>query len=423
MHQVSDYPKLPHNKTLILLSLDFKLADIEIREQLALQQGEERHLYADFNKQFQNEQLVILSTCNRTEIVVCGHTSDPEAIWQWYCVYKSVQTIPQYHVFHNQHAFRHLLSVCCGFESQFVGETQIFAQAKRAYAQAAGMQDLDKNLHFLFQQAFHFAKYIRNQTGINTDSMSLSFTLKKIAESIFGKALPEIAFIGAGEMIQTIAQDLAPAAHFSTFFNRSLERAEKLGKKYQGRAETLERISEIIPNSSIIVSCISLQNPLLCYKQVEALQKKRAYYPLLVLDLGVPRNCQPGIGKIPQVFYYDLQALQKIIDSHLAARKKIVAKSQDLMTSLMWKWQARLQQHQAKKILVAQALAYFEKSLPQAFEATKKLQLKTNFIKLLKYEFFEDKKNHNTIKKSAKPHAQVLGRKVLPCYNWKNELE
>ena len=423
MQNVSQDLSLPHKEELVLLSLDFKLADIGTREKLTLQEGEEKKLYADFSEKFQDLSLVLLATCNRTEIVACGKHLDYAKIWQWFCKAKGLELIPEYNLFCSQEAFLHLVSVCCGFESQFIGETQIFAQTKRAYAKATQMQNLHFILHFLFQQAFHYAKYIRNKTGINSDSISLSFTLKKIAESIFGKNLPEIGFIGAGEMIQTIAQDLAPASSYPTFFNRSLVKAEQLAQKYQGQSQELEKVWEVLDNCSIVVSCISLTEPLITHEFIKKLQKKRSYYPLLVLDLGVPRNCQTVIQDIAGVFYYDLEALQKIIDSHVSARKKIVSNSQDLMLAIKQKWYQALDQHQTKKSLRDKAIAYFDNSLPKDLEIKLQKQAKSNFLKSLNDSFFEQKTHKKIIKKTKYPHAFQLCRKILPCYNWKIESE
>lgn len=262
----------------------------------------------------------ILSTCNRTEIYTSGDQRSTLAAVEW--LHEWHQLSPghyrEYLYFLDQTpAIIHLFKVTAGMDSMVLGEPQVTGQVKRAWQAAAERNALEPRLDRLFQHAFATAKRVRNETGVGRDPVTLPFAALRLARQIFGEVGPLRALmIGAGEMIEECAthfHDQGLAA--MTIANRSPERARELAGKFGARGLTLDELPESLPDHDLVIASTASAQPVLTADMFREAAQRRRHKPMFVLDLAVPRNVEPAVGEMGDVYLYTIDDLRSIVDS------------------------------------------------------------------------------------------------------------
>lgn len=301
----------------VCLGLNHQTAPVEIRELFAVPEnrlGEESGRLCEVEGV---EESVVISTCNRTEYYAaapdCGFASD-----QLRSFLQSQAGTPLRieHLYEKQQleAARHLCRVVSGIDSMVLGETEIFGQAKKAYQAALESGSTSRMLNQLFQKAFGIGKKVRTNTGIQEGQTSVGSVAVDLAEKIFGHLRnSRVMVIGAGEMSRTTAQSLLSRGARSIFVaNRSFEKAEALAAELGGQSVRFDDWENVLQEVDVVISSTGAPHAVMNRSHVEAVRRQRRYRPLFLIDIAVPRDIEPEVGEIEEVYLYDIDTLKEI---------------------------------------------------------------------------------------------------------------
>ena len=313
---------------LLCLGLNHRTAPVEVRERFAV--AEHRlagHAVALKELDGIDEGLVI-STCNRTEYYLAA--DNPEIGFTTLERTLSALAEPEQgvreHFYHMRRgeAARHLCRVAAGLDSMVLGETEIFGQIKAAYAAALEAGATGPILNRIFQRAFSIGKKVRTETAIQEGATSVAGAAVELAEKIFGKlAGCRVVVVGAGEMSRQTAQALVSRGASSVFVtNRSYERALELADEMGGRAVKFDEWTGVLAGVDVVISSTSAPHPVVLPAHIEAVRRIRKYRPLFLIDIAVPRDIDPGCGKIEEVYLYDIDTLEQLAAAARHRRKR-----------------------------------------------------------------------------------------------------
>lgn len=337
-------------------------APINLREQIAFSHEQLPEALRDASQYIKSQEVVIVSTCNRTELY-CTDSSEPQKIIDWLTHYHETtawQVSDHAYSYHGKEAVRHAMRVACGLDSMVLGEPQILGQLKAAYthAQTAGTAGI--LLNRLFQQSFSTAKQIRTQTTIGKLPVSVAYTATLLAKQIFSKLSDNTALlIGAGETTQLVARHLKRQGLANIIIaSRSVDNARKLSSTLGGSAVALSDLPDVIQYADIIISSTASQTPVLGKGAVERALKARKHRPMLMIDIAVPRDIEPEVGELSDVFLYTVDDLQDVIENNLQQRKEAVDIAEDMIDFRLSQFMTQIRSLDAVSLL----RSYREKS-------------------------------------------------------------
>ncbi|QJQ06912.1 glutamyl-tRNA reductase [Undibacterium piscinae] len=279
-------------------------------------------------------EAAILSTCNRTELyAVSGVENSIDATAHFLADFHKLPyselrhhlyTLPQ------DNAVRHAFRVASGLDSMVLGEPQILGQMKDAVRQADAAGGLGTYLHQLFQRTFAVAKEVRSTTEIGAHSVSMAAAAVRLSQRIFDKISDQhVLFIGAGEMIELCATHFAAQKPKSlTIANRTMERGEALAHRFDGRAIRLAELPQCLHQFDIIVSCTASSLPIIGLGLVERAVKARRHRPIFMVDLAVPRDIEPEVAQLGDVYLYTVDDLGSVVQTGLENRQAAVAQAE-----------------------------------------------------------------------------------------------
>ena len=313
---------------LYTIGVNHTTAPIAIRENVAFNDANLRHALSDLTAQNVAEA-AILSTCNRTEIYVQSAT--PQPIINWLAQYHRLDLShiqPYTYTLSNQDAVKHAFRVASGLDSMVLGEPQILGQFKQSIKIAQDAGTLGTLLHKLFQRTFEVAKEVRTNTDIGSSSISMAAAAVKLAQRIFGNiSQQKVLLIGAGEMIELCANHFAAQLPKSiTVANRTLERGESLADKIgaQGvsaQAILLQDLPAHFADFDIVITSTASQLPIVGLGMVERAVKARRHRPVFMVDLAVPRDIEPEVAQLDDVFLYTVDDLAQVVNNGMENRQ------------------------------------------------------------------------------------------------------
>ncbi len=308
---------------LYTIGVNHTTAPIAIRENVAFNDANLRHALSDLTAQNVAEA-AILSTCNRTEIYVQSAT--PELIVHWLAQYHRLDLShiqPYTYTLTNQDAVKHAFRVASGLDSMVLGEPQILGQFKQSVKIAQDAGTLGTLLHKLFQRTFEVAKEVRTNTDIGGSSISMAAAAVKLAQRIFGDISQQrVLFIGAGEMIALCADHFAAQKPKSmTVANRTLERGTSLAEKIGGNAILLNDLPTRFAEFDIVITSTASQLPIVGLGMVERAIKARRHRPIFMVDLAVPRDIEPEVAALDDVFLYTVDDLAQVVNDGMENRQ------------------------------------------------------------------------------------------------------
>ena len=309
---------------LFTIGVNHTTAPISIRENVAFTDANLRHALSDLTAKNAAEA-AILSTCNRTEIYVQSANAEP--IVQWLAKYHRLDinnVQPYTYTLSNQDAVKHAFRVASGLDSMVLGEPQILGQFKQSVKIAQDAGTLGTLLHKLFQRTFEVAKEVRTNTDIGGSSISMAAAAVKLAQRIFGDIKNQkVLFIGAGEMIELCADHFAAQKPKSmTVANRTLERGAQLAEKIGGQAILLQDLPNYFAEFDIVITSTASQLPIVGLGMVERAIKTRRHRPIFMVDLAVPRDIEPEVGKLDDVFLYTVDDLAQVVNDGMQNRQE-----------------------------------------------------------------------------------------------------
>jgi len=322
---------------LLVFGVSYRTAPLALRERLAV--GQER-VVADLQSLMQQGGLsegVLLSTCNRVEVVAT--TDAPEAAMSGVLDYFNRRVAPDRidgsvyrHV--GRDAARHLFRVASGLDSMVLGEPQILGQVKEAFSLALGAGTVGSYLGRSFERSFGVAKRVRTETAVAAGNVSVSSIACDLAENIFGDLKDRrILLIGAGKMSEVAARSLTARGARLFVVNRSPERAEALAAACGGVPRPLEALATELAEADVVISSTAKQDFVITYELMHGVAKLRKFRPLFIIDIAVPRDVDPRVDSLRNVFLYDMDDLQKVSRENLAARERAVAEAERLIES------------------------------------------------------------------------------------------
>lgn len=311
--------------TLFALGINHHLAPVALRERVAFPPERMIEALDALVRTRQVSEVVILSTCNRTELY--GASEAPEALADWLAEWHGIalpEIAAQMFSLFGADAVRHVFRVASGLDSMVLGETQILGQMKQAVRQAEEAGTLGAQLHKLFQKTFSVAKEVRTRTGVGAHTVSMAAAAVELSERIFATVREQnVLFVGAGQMIERAAAHFAASAPARlTVSNRSLARAEALAQSYGGDALALERLPEALSAYDIVVTSTASPEPIIGRAMVERALKARRYRPVVMVDLGVPRDIASEVAALDDVYLYTVDEIGQVVDAGVEARQK-----------------------------------------------------------------------------------------------------
>ncbi|MFN3813042.1 MAG: glutamyl-tRNA reductase [Aquificaceae bacterium] len=306
--------------------LSFKTAPIECREGVACSREEIEYLLPALKATKGIKELVILSTCNRVELYsrAKGYDSMRQLVNDFLAV-KGVSLNLWKHSFllEGREALLHIFSVASSLDSMVVGETQITSQFKEAFRVAKEVGATGKVFNRLYEKALRTAKRVRTETGISKNAVSISYVAVELARKIFGDLKrAKVLLVGAGEMAELASTYMKKFQAQIFITNRTYERAVELAQKLDGHALRFEGISEYISEFDIVILSTSSKDFILKRDEVKKAMKVRKYNPMFIIDISVPRNADPSIDGLDEVFLYNVDDLKSIAEKNFIERLK-----------------------------------------------------------------------------------------------------
>ncbi|MEK4386685.1 glutamyl-tRNA reductase [Solibacillus sp. FSL W7-1464] len=313
----------------LVVGLNYKTAPVEIREKLSFIESELPNAMEALQKQKSILENVIISTCNRTEIYAVvdqlhtGRYYIKQFLANWFNI-PMEQFEDHLFIREEDESLNHLFRVTAGIDSMVLGETQILGQVKKSFLQGQEIGTTGTVYNQLFKQAVTFAKRAHNETAIGENAVSVSYAAVELAKKIFGSLKDKhVAILGAGKMGELAIQNLyGNGVGKVTVINRTFEKAQNLASKFDGDAKAMNELQCTLLEADILISSTGATDYVIDYDLMKDVAKFRKGDPLFMVDIAVPRDLDPRIGDVSNVFLYDIDDLQGIVQANLAERER-----------------------------------------------------------------------------------------------------
>ena len=322
---------------LIALGINHNSAAVEVRERVAFAPEQVNEALVDACEAARVDEVVILSTCNRTEVYAIVPEADTLAdkalqLIDWIANYHHLSAEELRHSayhFEAQQALQHMVQVASGLDSMVLGEPQIFGQLKSAYAVASESGTVGTELGRLFPRVFSIAKRVRTDTAIGENPVSVAYAAVDLAGHIFAElGQCNALLVGAGETVELVARHLIEAGVSRIVIaNRTLGRARELAQKFGAEAVLLAEIPEQLLDADIVITSTASQLPILGKGAVEQALKARKHRPFLMVDIAVPRDIESQVGELRDVYLYSVDDLREIVDQNMRSRRDEAGKA------------------------------------------------------------------------------------------------
>ena len=318
------------------IGLNHTTAPVEVRERAAVAAEHLDDALKDISKQSAIEEATILSTCNRTEIYCHVPTEKIETATNWLCDFhelKKQEVTPYLYTRPNEEAVKHAFRVASGLDSLVIGEPQILGQMKTAFAKAHKNGNTGKVLNRLFQNTFSVAKEIRTSTSIGNSAVSVAYAAVTLSKSIFSDISKQtVLLVGAGETIELTCRHLyRQGVRNIIVANRTMSRADGLADEFGAEVISLHELSTRLPDADMVFSSTASTLPILGKGSFEEALKTRKNRPMFVVDLAIPRDVEPQVNDLKNVFFYTIDDLQAVITENLASRKQAALEAEKIV--------------------------------------------------------------------------------------------
>jgi glutamyl-tRNA reductase len=313
-----------------------------------------RTALASVRERAQAAEAMILSTCNRVEILAEGPT---DQLRDFICEYHRIPAdalSKHLYSFNNTEAIRHVFRVTASLDSMLVGEPQILGQVKEAYRLATDAGAIGLHLSQLMSRAFAVAKRVRSETGISQSAVSISYAAVELARKIFGDLTGKtVMIIGASKMGELAAKHLKRNGVSSVLVtNRTFERAVELAKVFEGAAVPFEHFVDHMDHADIVISSTGAPHFVITRPMAEQLIHHRRNRPVFFIDIAVPRDIDPAVNDIDNAFLYDIDDLQQVIDANLKERLKEAGRAEQIIEAEVRNFCTRMQSREVAPLII-----------------------------------------------------------------------
>ena len=363
---------------LFAVGLSHRTAPVELRECVDFSRSGVGDALASLASRGLCREMVVLSTCNRAEIYAVGAPDAPDGVARFFAEYHELplpRLSEHLYVRRGDEAARHLFRVAAGLDSLVVGEPQILGQVKAAYATSSDQGHTAAVINRLFHTAFGVGKRVRRETGISEGAVSVSYAAIALARKIFGDLSGlSVVILGAGEMAKLTGVHLkAQQVRQMTVASRTLAAAERMARQLDGRAVPWSELTDALATADIVITATGAIEPVLTRAGVHEVMRPRRQRPLFIIDIALPRDVDPSVGDLEQVFLYNIDDLQATVRENLARRASEVARAEAIVDEEIAKFAAWFRSRSAIPTLVA---------LRQRFEAIRRSELERLDFKL-----------------------------------------
>jgi glutamyl-tRNA reductase len=339
---------------IVLVGLNHRTAPVEVRERVSFNPEQTQRAAEELRARGILEETLVLSTCNRSEVYGVPPESSHECapglsnfLSEFHAVRPDVLSVSLYHHYDHE-AVRHLFRVAAGLDSMLLGEAEILGQVREAYRFAHEHGATGPVLNRLFQGALEVGKRVRTETELGTRPMSAASAGVKLAERIFGKLSERKALVlGAGAMSEQVVSQLRDRGIAQLHvMNRSRDKADELAKEYGGKVVGWGEWDTALQTPDVVVSSVSAEEPVLKRDIVARAMAARGNRALFLMDLGVPRNIEPSVGELYNVYVYNTDDLTEIVQQNRNARESEIPHAQGIVeehVSKFLSWQASVE--------------------------------------------------------------------------------
>ncbi|MEE4355424.1 MAG: glutamyl-tRNA reductase [Desulfococcaceae bacterium] len=314
---------------IVLMGLNHKTADVELRECIGFSADEADAALPAFQNDPAVSEAVLLSTCNRVELILAVSDTEKAILAAKNYISRSKNlTVPEFekslYIHTGDDAVRHIFRVAASLDSMVVGEPQILGQMKEAYRMAIRKKTSGVILNRLLHKTFFVAKRVRTETGIGDHAVSISYAAIELGRKIFGDLEGrKVLLIGAGEMAELAVEHLIRHRVGDIFVaNRTFERGLDLARQFHGKAIRFEEIGDALTQADIIISSTGAPGFILTREQVKKVLRPRKNRPLFFIDIAVPRDIDPDINRLANTYVYDIDDLQGVIEENKEDRNR-----------------------------------------------------------------------------------------------------
>ena len=319
----------------VVVGLSHRTAPVEVRERLAVTPDRLEQELREISVKGRFDEALLISTCNRVELYATSANPIEAAQSAKKALAERLSEAATDEVLYQQRGvdvIRHVFRVASSLDSLVVGEPQILGQVKEAFDAAKGAGTVGTLLGRCFTQAFATAKRVRSETGIAEGTVSVSSIASELAKKIFGNLEGRrTLLLGAGEMGESAARSLRQTGTQLHVVNRSEERAQKLAEACGGRAVPYERLSIELAEADVVIASTASPNFILTPKLMKGVVRTRRHRPLFIIDIAVPRDVDPRVGNMDNVFVYDVDDLQQVADENLSVRAREAAQAEHIV--------------------------------------------------------------------------------------------
>ncbi|MEX0941184.1 MAG: glutamyl-tRNA reductase [Pseudomonadales bacterium] len=398
---------------LLIVGINHKTAPVALREKIAFAPEELGQALHDLKSNEGLAEVAILSTCNRTEIYAVCDDIGQQKITSWLSRYQGlpIESLnSSLYALTGTASIKHLLHVAAGLDSMVLGEPQILGQVKECFSRAQAHNTVGPTLHRLSQHTYRIAKKVRSSTAIGQNPVSVASIAVDLAAQLFTDvANCRVLLIGAGETIELVGKHLTNAgARNLIIANRTLENAVTLADKLGGSAITLADIPDHLANTDILIASTASQLPILGKGTVERALKQRRHSPIFMVDLAVPRDIEPEIANLRDVYLYSVDDLEQMIAENISNREEAAREAEAIIDQALTEIDAGNRSREAVDVLVK-----FRKK----HEAIKQMELDKALARLAKGEDPEEVlvslANQLTNKIIHMPSVQIKQASVL----------
>jgi len=324
---------------IVVLGLNHKTAPVEIRQKLAFDAARTTAALCELKRMYPQAEFVLISTCNRVELYCVSERAggaDADDLAKFISEFHNVELgkfRESLYAHRDGDAVRHLLAVASSLDSMVVGEAEIIGQVKESYRLACAAKSTGKVLNRLFHCAFATSKKVYTSTSISSGRVSVAGVAVELAGQLFADiSSAKVVVIGAGETGQLIVQHLlAAGARDITVVNRSYEKGLKVAEQYGITARKWEQLEEQLVGANIAIASASVQDCLFDKESFSRIAARRKQAPILIIDIAVPRNFEPDVNKLEDVYLYGIDDLAQVVERNRKARERDIARGMEIV--------------------------------------------------------------------------------------------
>ncbi len=314
---------------IIVIGLNHKTAPVEVRERLAFSKEDTPKVLATMKQNVHVDEVALFSTCNRVEFILAARDVPKavDAVKDFMAEYKKTprESFEEaLYVYHGDEAIRHMFRVASSLDSMVLGEPQILGQIKESYLEACDCKTCGVILNRLMHRSFSVAKRVRTETGIGDHAVSISYAAVELGRKIFGELEGKaVLLIGAGEMAELAVEHLVNNQARPIYVaNRTFERGVELAERFKGTAIRFEEVRDYLKQVDIVISSTGAPHYILVPDDFKGLMRARKNRPLFFIDIAVPRDIDPEINRISNVYVYDIDDLKSAIQENIDERQQ-----------------------------------------------------------------------------------------------------